>query len=109
MRTFINQFNAAYNAISKKQFMIPESTKSLILVQKASISNVLERLVLHKIDFTKNYCYDEVSKSLIRIMGDTKKINYGIEDGVCVTEKVEGVSKVKAAANGRWNRKSNGK
>ena len=89
--------------------MIPESTKSLILVQKASISNVLERLVLHKIDFTKNYCYDEVSKSLIRIMGDAKKVKYSIEDSVCVTEKVEGVTKVKAGTNGRWNKKSIGK
>ena len=70
MRTFVNQFSAAYNAISKKQFLNPENTKSLILVQKALISNIFERLVIHNIDFTKNDCYDEVSKSLIRIMGD---------------------------------------
>ena len=78
-------------------------------MQKVLISNVLERLVIHRIDFIKNYCYDEVMKSLIRIMGDAKKINYGIEDRVCVTEKVEGVTKVKSETNGRRNKKSKGR
>ena len=45
VRTFVNQFNTAYNAISKKQITIPVSTRSFILVQKAGISDELERMV----------------------------------------------------------------
>ena len=51
---------------------------------KAGISEELERMVIHKIDFTKDDCHDEVSKSLIRIMGDSKKINDNVGDEVCV-------------------------
>ena len=101
VRTFVNRFNTAYNAISKKQITIPESTRSFILVQKASISDELERMVIHKVDFTKDDCYDEVSKSLIRIMGDSKKVN-NMEDEVCIAEKVEErVSEVMAGMSGR--------
>ena len=105
VRTFVNRFNTAYNAISKKRITIPESTRSFILVQKASISDELERIVIHKVDFTKDDCYDEVSKSLIRIMGDSKKVNNDMEDEVCIAEKVEErVSEVMAGMSGRWNK-----
>ena len=46
-------------------------------------------------------------KSLIRIMGDSKKINDTVGDEVCVAEQVEErVSEVMAAMGGRWNKKS---
>ena len=66
----VNRFNTAYNAISKKEITIPPSTRLFILVQKAAILEEMERMVIHKIDFTKNDCYNEVSKILIRIKGD---------------------------------------
>ena len=50
VRNFVNRFNTAYNAISKKKITIPPSTRSFILVQKASITEELERLVIHKIE-----------------------------------------------------------
>ena len=62
-RTFVDRFNTAYNVISKKQIKIPPSTRSFILVQKASITEELERMVIHKIDFSQDDCYEEVSKS----------------------------------------------
>ena len=65
VRTFVNRFNTAYNAISKKDITIPPSTRSFILVQKASITEELERLVIHRIDFSNAECYEEFSKSLI--------------------------------------------
>ena len=62
--------------------------------------------MIHKIDFTKDECYEEVSKSLIRIMGDSKKIDMNNEDEVCIAEKVEErLSDVMAAMGGRWNKK----
>ena len=70
VHTFVNRFNTAYNAISKKEITIPPSTRLFILVQKAAILEEMERMVIHKIDFTKNDCYNEVSKILIRIKGD---------------------------------------
>ena len=72
-QTFINRFNAVYNAISKKQTMITNSTRSLILVQKAGISDQLGRMVTHRIDFKKDDFYEEMTRSLIRLMGDSKK------------------------------------
>ena len=51
VKTFVNRFNTAYNAIVKKQITIPASTRSFILVQKAAISEELERMVIHRIDF----------------------------------------------------------
>jgi hypothetical protein len=88
VRTFANRFNMAYNAIAKKQITIPVSTRSFILVQKAGITEEMERMVIHKIDFTKDDCYKEASKSLIRIMGDSKKMDINNEDEVCIAEKV---------------------
>ena len=61
-RTFVNRFNTAYKAISKKQIKIHPSTRSFILMQKASITEELERMVIHKINFSKDNCYEEVSK-----------------------------------------------
>ena len=50
--------------------------------------------------------YDEVSKSLIRIMGDSKKINNNIKDEVCIAEKVEErLSEVMAGMSVRQNKK----
>ena len=74
VRTFVNRFNTAYNAIVKKQITIPASTRSFLLVQRAGIAEELEQMVIHKIDFKKGKCFDEVTKSLIRIMGDSKKV-----------------------------------
>ena len=79
IRTFVNHFNTAYNAILKKDVTISPSTGSFILVQKAAISEELERLVLNKIDISKAECYEKVSKSLIRIMGHLKKVNNILE------------------------------
>ena len=90
IRTFVNHFNTACNAILKKDVTISPSTGSFILVQKAAISEELERLVLHKIDLSKAKCYEEVSKSLIRIMGDLKKVNNIFGDEIGIAEKVEG-------------------
>ena len=70
VHTFVNRFNTAYNTISKKEITIPPSTRLFILVQKAAILEEMERMAIHKIDFIKNDCYDEVSKILIRIKGD---------------------------------------
>ena len=81
-----------------------------ILVQKAAIIEELERMVIHKIDFSKNECYDEVSESLIRIMGDSKKVTKNLGDKVCIAEKVEErVTEVMAGMSGRWGRKSGGR
>ena len=63
VRTFVNRFNTAYNAILKKDITIPPSTRSFIIVQKAAICEELERLVIDKINFSKAECYDKVSKS----------------------------------------------
>merc|ERR1712112_600552 len=110
VRNFVNRFNTAYNAISKKQITIPPSTRSFILVQKASITEELERLVIHKIDFTKEDCYEEVSKSLIRIMGDSKKVTNDLGEEVCIAEKVEErVNEVMAGMSGRRGKKTGGK
>ena len=110
VRTFVNRFNTAYNAISRKQITIPPGTRSFILVQKASISEKLERLVIHKVDFTKDDCYEEVSKSLIRIMGDSKKVTSDLGEEVCVAEQVEErVNEVMAGMSGRWGKKLGGK
>ena len=49
------------------------STRSLILVQRAGISNELGRMVTHRVDFKKDECYKEVTRSLIRLMRDAKK------------------------------------
>merc|ERR1711890_182954 len=86
VRTFVNRFNTAYNAISRKQITIPPGTRSFILVQKASISEELERLVIHKVDFSTDDCYEEVSKSLIRIMGDSKKVTNDLGDEIYIAE-----------------------
>ena len=110
VRTFVNRFNTAYNAISRKQITIPPGTRSFILVQKASITKELERLVIHKIDFTRDDCYEEVSKSLIRIMGDSKKVTKDLGEEVCIAEKVEErVNEVMAGMSGRWGKKTGGK
>ena len=42
VRTFVNRFNIAYDAISKKEITIRPSTQSFILVQKAAITEELE-------------------------------------------------------------------
>ena len=106
----IAAMHTAYNAISKKKITIPPGTRSFILVQKASISEELERLVIHKVDFTSEDCYDEVSRSLIRIMGDSKKVTNDYGEEVCVAEQVEErVNEVMAGMSGRWGRKSGGK
>ena len=89
VQTFVNRFNTAYNAIAKKNITIPNSTRSFILVQKASITDELERMVIHKVDFTKEDCYEEVARSLIRIMGDSKKVIKDDGDEVYVAELVE--------------------
>ena len=89
VKTFVNRFNTAYNAIVKKQITIPASTRSFILVQKAAISEELERMVIHRIDFEKDECFDEVTKSLIRIMGDSKKVTKDDNDEIYVAEQVE--------------------
>merc|ERR1711895_161025 len=65
VRTFVNRFNTAYNAISRKQITIPPGTRSFILVQKAAITEELERLVIHKIDFPTEACYEEVSTRIL--------------------------------------------
>ena len=57
--------NTAYNTIAKKQIIIPNSTRLFILVQKAGTSDELERMVIHKVDFKKDDCYEEVAWSLI--------------------------------------------
>ena len=67
-------------------------------------------MVIHKIDFSKNECYDEVSKSLIRIMGDSKKVTNNLGDEDCIREKVEErVTEVMARMSGRWGKKTGGK
>ena len=87
--TFTNRFNTAYNAISKKEITIPPSTRSFILVQKAAITEELKRLIIHKIDFSKAQFFDEVSKSLIWIMGDSKKVTNEFWGEIFIAEKVE--------------------
>ena len=89
IRSFVNHFNTAYNAILKKDVTISPSMESFILVQKTAISEELERLVLHKTDLSKAECYEEVSKSLIGIMGDLKKVNNVFGDEIGIAEKVE--------------------
>ena len=76
IRVFLNRFNTAYNARTRKNITISVSTRSFILVQKAGILDELEHMVIHKINFTKDECYDEVSKSLIT--EDLKKISENI-------------------------------
>ena len=54
-------------------------------------------------------CYDEVSRSLIQIMGDSKKVMNDFGDKICIAEKVEErVTEVMAGMSGRWGRKSGG-
>ena len=64
MKQFVNKFNAAYNSISKKKITIPESTKAFILVNKAGITEEMERQVIHRIDFAKDTCYAKYLKVL---------------------------------------------
>ena len=64
-------------------------------------------MIIYKIDFTKDNCYDELYKSLIRIMRDSKKVTNDICDEVCIVEKVEEmVSEVMAGMNGKWKKAS---
>merc|ERR1712112_443333 len=96
--------------ISKEKITIPPSTRSFILVQKASITEELERLVIHNIYFTKDDCYKEVSKSIIRIMGDSKKVTNDLGEEICIAEKVEErLNEVMAGMSGKWGKKPRGK
>jgi len=89
VKTFVNRFNTVYSAIAKKEITIPAGMRSFILVRKAVISEELERMVIHKIDFEQNKCFDEVTRSLIRIMGDSTKIAKEDNDEIYLAEKVE--------------------
>ena len=67
-------------------------------MQKDRISEELERMVIHKIEFEKEECFEEVSKSLVRMMGDSTKIQKEDKEESYVAEKVERqVSEVMAA------------
>ena len=39
MKTYVNHFNTAYNAVAKKDITIPKRTRAFILVQKAVIDD----------------------------------------------------------------------
>ena len=55
-------------------------------------------------------CYDEVSRSLIWIMGDSKKVTNDFQDEIYIAEKVkERVTEVMAGMAGRQGRKSGGR
>ena len=80
------------------------------MIEKAALTEELKRIVIHKIYFSKNECYDKVSKSLIRIMEYCKKVTKDIGDEVCIAEKVEDrVSEVIAGMSGRWGKRTGGK
>ena len=44
--------------------------------------------MVHKIDFENSGCYEEVTRSLIRIMGDSTKVREDVDES-CITEKIE--------------------
>ena len=58
-------------------------------MQKDRISEELERMVIHKIEFEQEECFEEVSKSLVRMMGDSMKILKEDKEESHVAEKVE--------------------
>ena len=89
VRFYISHFNMAYSALTKMEILIPASTRVFILVQKAHISEELGRMVLHNIEFKQEDCFEEVTKSLVRLMGDSMKIRKENKDESYVTEKVE--------------------
>ena len=89
VRSFVNRFNTAYSAIAKMEITIPVSTRAIILVQKAMISEELERMVIHKVEFEQDGCFEEVTKSLVRMMGDSTKVLKEDNDESYVAEKVE--------------------
>ena len=46
VKVYVNRFNIAYSAVVKEGIMIPASTRALILVQNAGISEDLGRMVI---------------------------------------------------------------
>ena len=46
VKTYVNRFRTAYKTIAKKEILIPSSTRSFIVVQKAGISEELKRRVM---------------------------------------------------------------
>ena len=74
MQTLAILFSSVYNKIKRKAITMSDSLRAFILVQKAGISKEQERGVMYRIDFKKDDCFEEVRKSLIILVGDSRRV-----------------------------------
>ena len=103
VKQFVNRYNLAYNRIQKRNITIPESTRALILVQKAGVPEEMEHQIIHKVNFSKTECYED-TRSLTKIMGDSKKVvKIDGEDTLFAERVEERVSEVSAAVKSDKN------